>query len=128
MDPIYGVLGGAQLSLSDQMGNQYIHFLVGNSAQVQSDFSDHWNIALTYLNMSRRTNWGLSVFHFANDYFSPYEAFYFERTFGARGAMNVPHTLFRRLEFSTSMWYSSKDNYVDAVSYTHLTLPTSDLV
>ena len=40
MDPIYGILGGAQLSLSDQMGNRYIHFLVGNSAQVQSDFSD----------------------------------------------------------------------------------------
>ena len=113
MDPIYGILGGAQLSLSDQMGNRYIHFLVGNSAQVQSDFADHWNIALTYLNMSRRTNWGLSAFHFANDYFSPYESFYFERTLGVRGAMNFPHTLFRRLEFSTSMWYSSKDNYVD---------------
>ena len=113
MDPIYGILGGAQLSLSDQMGNRYFHFLLANSAQVQSDFADHWNVAVTYLNMSRRTNWGISVFHFANEYFSPYESFYFERTIGLRGAVNFPYSLFRRLELSTSMWYSSKDYYVD---------------
>ena len=113
MDPIYGILGGAQLSLSDQMGNQYFHFLLANSAQVQSDFADHWNVAITYLNMSKRTNWGISVFHFANEYFSPYESFYFERTIGLRGAVNFPYSTFRRLELSTSFRYSSKDHYVD---------------
>ena len=66
MDPIYGILGGAQLSLSDQMGNRYFHFLLANSAQVQSDLADHWNVAITYLNTSKRTNLGISVFHFAN--------------------------------------------------------------
>ena len=113
MDPIYGILGGAQLSLSDQMGNRYFHFLLANSAKVQSDFADHWNVAVTYLNMSRRTNWGISVFHFANEYFSPYQSFFFERTIGLRGAVNFPYSLFRRLELSTSMWYSSKNYYVD---------------
>ena len=113
MDPIYGILGGAQLSLSDQLGNRYFHFLLANSAQTQSDFADHWNVAVTYLNMTRRTNWGISVFHFANEYFSPYEAFYFERTVGLRGAVNFPYSLYRRLELSSSMWYAAKDNYID---------------
>ena len=113
MDPIYGILGGAQLSLSDQLGNRYFHFLLANSAQTQSDFVDHWNVAVTYLNMTRRTNWGISVFHFANEYFSPYEAFYFERTVGLRGAVNFPYSLYRRLELSSSMWYAAKDNYID---------------
>ena len=113
MDPIYGTLGGAQLSLSDQLGNRYYHFLMANSAQTQSEFADHWNVAVTYLNMTKRTNWGISVFHFANEYFSPYEAFYFERTMGFRGAVNFPYSIYRRLEISSSMWYASKDNYRD---------------
>ncbi len=113
MDPIYGVLGGAQLSLSDQLGNQYIHFLLNNSAQTQAEIMDHWNLAVTYLNMTGRPNWGLSVFHFANEYFSPYKAFFFERTAGVRGALNFPYSIHRRIEMSSSLWYSHKDNYVD---------------
>ena len=113
MDPIYGSLGGAQLSLSDQLGNKYIHLLLANSAQTRSEIVDHWNIAITYLNMTKRTNWGLSAFHFANEYYSPYEAFFFERTLGLRGAVNFPYSVFRRLELSSSISYAEKDNYID---------------
>ncbi len=115
MDPIYGMLGGAQLSLSDQLGNRYYHFLVANSAQARSDITDRWNIAVTYLNMTNRTNWGLSIFRFANQYYSPYEGFYFEKTFGLRGAVNFPYSQFRRLEISSSMWYASKNNFFDKI-------------
>ena len=109
------MLGGAQLSLSDQLGNRYYHFLVANSAQARSDITDRWNIAVTYLNMTNRTNWGLSIFRFANQYYSPYEGFYFEKTFGLRGAVNFPYSQFRRLEISSSMWYASKNNFFDKI-------------
>ena len=113
MDPIYGILGGAQLSLSDQLGNRYIHFLLNNSAQIQAEIMDHWNLAVTYLNMTGRPNWGISAFHFANEYFNPYQAFFFERTAGIRGALNFPYSIHRRIEMSSSLWYSMKDNYID---------------
>jgi len=113
MDPIYGILGGAQLSLSDQLGNRYFHFLLNNSAQTQADIMDHWNLAVTFLNMTGRSNWGISAFHFANEYFNPYKAFFFERTAGIRGALNFPYSVHRRIEISSSLWYSYKDYYVE---------------
>ncbi|MEA1881864.1 MAG: peptidase MA family metallohydrolase [Candidatus Marinimicrobia bacterium] len=110
-DPIYGMLGGAQLSLSDQMGNRYYHFLLANSAQRSSDILGRFNAAVTMVDLTRRSNVALGVFHFANDYYDPIQAFYFERSFGVRAGLNFPIHIFRRLEFSTSLWSSEKDFY-----------------
>ncbi len=112
-DPIYGMLGGAQLSLSDQMGNRYYHFLLANSAQRSSEILGRFNAAVTLVDLTRRSNVALGVFHFANDYYDPYQAFYFERSFGVRAGLNYPINIFRRLEFTTSLWSSSKDYYTD---------------
>jgi hypothetical protein len=110
-DPIFGFLGGAQLSISDILGNKYYHFLLANTAQTTGEFMDRFNVAVTMVNLTKRTNWALGVFHFANDYWDPYQAFYFERSIGLRAGMNHPLDLFKRLEFSGSLWYSRKDFY-----------------
>lgn len=110
-DPLYGFLGGAQLGLSDMLGNRYYHIFVTNTAQVRSDFLSRFNGAVTMVDLTRRANRGLSLFHFANDYYDPYQAFYFERTSGIRGGLNYPLDVFRRLEFSASLWHSQKDFY-----------------
>jgi Tol biopolymer transport system component len=110
-DPIYGLLGGAQLSVSDLLGNRYYHFLIANTAQTTSEFLGRFNVAVTVVDLTHRTNLGLSAFHFANDYYDPYQAFYFERTVGLRAGMSYPFDVFHRLEFTTSFWESTKDYY-----------------
>lgn len=112
-DPIFGMLGGAQVSISDMLGNRYYNFLLANTARTSSEFMNHWNIAATMVDLKKRANRAVSLFHFANDYYTPYEGFFYERTIGVRGAMNYPINIFNRLEFSTSFWHSKKDLYTD---------------
>ncbi|NQU27347.1 MAG: PD40 domain-containing protein [Candidatus Marinimicrobia bacterium] len=119
-DPIYGLLGGAQLSISDLLGNRYYHFLLTNTAQSSGDFLSRFNFAVTMVDLKKRSNLALGIFHFANDYFDPYQAFYFERTYGLRVGINYPIDVFRRIEFSSSLWYSEKDFYYDDLQTAYL--------
>jgi len=119
-DPIFGFLGGAQLGISDLLGNRYYHFLVANTAQTSGEIIDRFNVAVTMVDLTRRSNHALGFFHFANDYYDPYQDFYFERSIGFRGALNFPIDIFRRLEFSMSLWSSIKDNYFGKVTHSYL--------
>ena len=112
-DPIFGMLGGAQLSISDMLGNRYYNILLANTSRTTSDIMQYWNIAATMIDLRQRTDRSLSIFHFANDYYSPYQGFYFERTIGTRAALNYPINTYNRLELSTSLWHSNKDYYGD---------------
>lgn len=116
-DPYFGFLGGGQLSISDILGNRYYHFLLSNSAQSTGDFLKRFNLAVTMVDLTRRINIAVGGFYFSNDYFDPYQAFYYEQSFGLRGGINLPLNVFQRLEFSASIWHSKKDFYVgDLVS------------
>jgi len=112
-DPIFGMLGGAQLSISDMLGNRYYNFLLANTSRTSSEIMEYWNVAATMIDLRKRADRSVSLFHFANDYYSPYEGFYFERTIGTRGALNYPIHKYDRLELSTSLWHSTKDYYGD---------------
>ena len=108
-DPIFGFLGGAQLSISDVLGNRYYHFLVANTAQTSSEMLDRFNVAVTGVNLTRRVNVAYGFFRFANEYYDPYDqGFYFEKSLGIRTAMNYPLNVFRRVEISGSLWKSSR--------------------
>ena len=119
-DPIFGFLGGAQLSISDIFGNRYYHFLLANTAETSSEIMDRFNIAVTFVDLAHRSNRAIGIFHFANDYFDPYQGFYFERAIGLRGAINYPIDVFHRLEFSTSLWSSIKDDYFSKLETAYL--------
>ncbi len=110
-DPIFGFLGGTQISISDLLGNHYYHFLLVNTAQELGDFWNRFNGAITYVNLSSRLNWGLNAFHFANDYFDPFKDFYFGRSIGVRASLNYPFNVFKRMEISASFSYSTRDYY-----------------
>jgi len=112
-DPIFGMLGGAQISISDMLGNRYYNFLLANTARTSSEFMDHWNFAATMVDLKKRANRAVTLFHFANDYYTPYEGFFYERTVGVRGALNYPINIFNRMEFSTSFWHSKKDLFTE---------------
>ncbi len=110
-DPIYGLLGGAQLSISDILGNRYYHFLLTNTASATSELLDRFNFAITMVDLKHRANRAWSIFHFADDYYNVTESFYFERSMGLRFGINYPLDIFRRVELSGSVWYSEKDYY-----------------
>ncbi len=114
-DPIFGFVGGAQVGISDLLGNRYYHFLVANTAQTTSEILDHFNLAVTMVDLTHRCNRTLGWFHFANDYYSPYDGFYYERSQGVRAGMNYPVDVFRRLEFSMSLWESYRDYYFGTI-------------
>ncbi len=108
-DPTFGLLGGAQVGISDMLGNRYYHFLVANTAQTRSDLASHLNVAVTSVNLTGRVNYSYGFFRFANEYYDPFEGkFYFEKTQGLRVAMNYPLNVFRRVELSATWWQSDE--------------------
>jgi hypothetical protein len=107
-DPQFGFLGGGQVSVSDLLGNRYYHFLLSNSAQTPSEFLSRFNVAVTFVDLSHWTNLALGAFYFSNDYFDPYQAFYYEQTVGLRGGISVPLNVFDRFELSVSLWESRR--------------------
>ncbi len=108
-DPTFGLLGGAQVGISDMLGNRYYHFLVANTAQTSADLASHLNLAVTSVDLAGRVNYSYGFFRFANEYYDPYEdGFYFEKTLGTRVAMNYPLNVFQRVELSATLWQSDK--------------------
>ncbi len=120
-DPIFGSLGGAQLGISDILGNRYFHFLVANTASMRSEIMDRFNLASTFVDLTSRTNKSIGIFRFANDYYNYFQGFYYERATGIRSAINYPIDAFRRLEFSMTCWYSEKNWYSDYWKRSYLT-------
>lgn len=108
-DPIFGFLGGVQVGVSDMLGNRYYHFLVANTAQSSSQFLSRFNLAATAANLTHRVNYAGGVFRFANEYFDPFQGFFFEEAVGVRAALNYPLSVFRRVELSASLWQSHKE-------------------
>jgi len=107
-DPYFGVLGGGQFSVSDLLGNRYYHFLVTNTSRTPQNIFNRFNFAVTAVNLKHRFNSAWGMFYFSNDYYDPYEAYYFERSIGLRGGLSIPFNVFQRIEYNTSVWHSKK--------------------
>ncbi len=96
-----GLAAQSALRFSDILGNQVI--VVG--AYVYGSLEDS-DLLLEYINLKQRTNWGVSVFQFRNDYYlltpdSPDR--YTSRVYrGANLTLQRPFDRFRRLEWSVS--------------------------
>ena len=108
-DPIFGAAGGAQLAMSDMLGNQQYYFLIYNNAESRSEFLQSFNVAVTRVDLSRRANYALGAFHFAGRYYNPAEGFFYERRYGGFGAISYPLSTFKRLEASLNIRQSNKE-------------------
>jgi hypothetical protein len=97
--PGVGVAGQFALGLSDVLGNHHIMF----SANVFGSISES-DLFLTYYNLERRSNWGVTLFQYRNDYLSFYDNAVLrvdrEVFRGAEGFMWRPFSKFRRLELA----------------------------
>ena len=112
-NPVFGTSGGAAIAMSDVLGNDLYYFLIYNTAQSRDEFLESFNIAMSRISLSRRTNYAYGVFHFSGrryDLTDP-DIFFFERVFGGYFAFTYPLSRFDRLEANFSLSQSSKDIY-----------------
>lgn len=116
-DPVFGFLGGAQVTMSDLLGNSYFHFLLFNTAENSSDFLGRFNVGVSRTDLSRRINIAYGLFHFANDYYSYSDGFFFERRYGAQFALSYPFSVFRRIEATSSAWKAQRDFYIEGQGF-----------
>jgi outer membrane protein assembly factor BamA len=108
-DPIFGTSGGAQLAVSDMLGNTQYYFLLYNNARTKDEFLESFNIAVSRLDLSRRTNFVTGLYHFAGRYYNLYDFFFWERRAGGFVAVSYPFSVFKRFEISLNVRYSDKD-------------------
>ncbi len=107
-DPIFGTSGGAQLAMSDMLGNQQYYFLIYNTAQSRDDFLNSFNVAVTRVDLSRRLNTAIGGYHFAGTYYNFAQGFYYERRYGGFASVSYPLSVFQRLEGSFNLRVSDK--------------------
>ncbi len=110
-DPIFGVSGGAQLAMTDMLGNYQYFFLIFNNAQTRSDFLKSFNLAVSRVDLSKRTNLAVGAYHFAGQYYNYAEGFFYERRYGGFVAASYPFSSFNRIEGSINIRQSNKDWY-----------------
>ncbi len=114
-DPVFGTAGGAAIALSDVLGNDQYHFLIYNTAQSRGEFLQSFNVAISRISLSQRTNYAYGIFHFSGrryDLTDP-DIFFFERVFGGYFAVSYPLSKFKRIEASTSISHSDKEVIIE---------------
>jgi len=102
-DPVFGTFGGAQLAMSDMLGNQQYYFLIYNNAQTNSEFFDSWNVAVTRVEMSRRANWAIGGYRLSGRFYDLVDSFFEREQLGGFVAVSYPFSVFNRLEGSINI-------------------------
>ncbi|MFN0157438.1 MAG: BamA/TamA family outer membrane protein [Bacteroidota bacterium] len=110
-DPVFGTSGGAFVALSDLLGNDQYYFLLYNTAQSQDELLSSFNIAISRVSLSQRTNYAYGIYRFSGRRYdlTDKDEFYYERVFGGYLALSYPLTKFQRIETSVSLSNSNKD-------------------
>jgi Tol biopolymer transport system component len=102
VDPDFGSTGnGAQLFLTDMLGNHQVVLLFGTASDSFDDFFKRINVAITYVNLEHRLNYAVGAFHLASYMGSYYDLLRFERRYGILGGVSYPLSVFSRVEVST---------------------------
>ncbi|MBU8921400.1 MAG: hypothetical protein KOO63_06225 [Bacteroidales bacterium] len=111
VDPDYGYMGnGAQIFLTDVMGDHQLVFLFGSASDDFSNFWENLNIGFTYVNRTRRLNYAFGAFHLASYVGSIYDMFRFERRYGVMGGLSYPFSKFRRVDLQTVFKFMERDD------------------
>lgn len=102
-DPIFGVSGGAQLAVSDMLGNRQYYFLIYNNAQVRSDFLSSWNVAVTRVELSKRINYAIGGYRLKGQFYDRVDSFFEQKQLGGFVAASYPFSTFKRIEASINL-------------------------
>ena len=102
LDPDFGSIGnGAQLFLTDVLGNHQIIILAGSATDNFDNFWRYINAAVTYVNLTHRINYYVGAFHLAGYLGSIYDLLRYERRYGGVVGIRYPLSKFTRVELST---------------------------
>ncbi|MBU1098145.1 MAG: hypothetical protein KKB34_16800 [Bacteroidetes bacterium] len=117
-DPVFGTRGGALLTLSDMLGDDKYLFLIFNTAEVQSEILENFNVAISRVNSKLRTNYGYGVFHFSGRRYDIRESdeFFYERSYGGYFSLVFPFSQFQRIETDISIANSDKELFYNLSS------------
>lgn len=110
-DPVYGTRGGALLTLSDMLGDDRYIFYIYNTAEVQSEILQNFNVAVSRVSLKERSNYGYGVFNYAGRRYDIRESdeFFYERVFGGYISLFYPFSTFDRLEAELDVANSDKE-------------------
>ncbi|HDL18015.1 MAG TPA: hypothetical protein ENH29_03075 [Bacteroidetes bacterium] len=108
-DPIFGTFGGAQLAVSDVLGNEQYYIMVYNNATTKEEFLDSFNVAVTKLDLSGRINFSYGLYHLAGRFYNYYDGFFYERRYGGFFGLSYPFSVFNRVEASVNVRNSNKE-------------------
>ena len=115
-NPVWGTTGGAVMAFSDMMGNDHWYVMVYNNSRGQEDFLKSLNVAVSRVQLHRRTNIGYGIYRYSGlryDITDPDAAVEYptlwETIYGGFGAISYPLSMFRRVELSTSLSWDSKE-------------------
>ena len=112
-DPIFGTNAGAVVAFSDLLGNDQYYFLLYNNAQSKGEILESFNIAITRTSLHKRMNYAYGIFNFSGRRYdlTDVDEYYWERVFGGYFVLAYPLSIFDRVEASTQISNSDKDNY-----------------
>jgi hypothetical protein len=109
VEPSAGSAEGLQALFSDQLGDRLIFVQVANTAQEFGDLVSRFNLGVTYFNMKRRFNYGISAYHFAGDFLDELGHWYFERRAGASVIGSYPYSRYTRIESTLGLLHSDRE-------------------
>jgi hypothetical protein len=99
IDPEAGDVGnGGQLVMTDVLGNHQFFMFFGNTSEGFEDFWKRVNAGITYVNLSHRVNYSMSLFHLNTFGFEDLTTGRRERRFGGAIGVRYPLNKFQRLE------------------------------
>lgn len=96
-------------AFSDLLGNRTFVFQVGNTAETANDILSRMNAGAWYINRQHRWNYGVGVFHFADNYRDALDLDYFERRAGGSLVASYPFSRFHRIEGTAQAYYDQKE-------------------
>jgi hypothetical protein len=108
IDPALGAAGGGQIAISDVLGNEKIHlYLANDSERFGGDFWDGFEGGVTYINQSRRLNYGVGLFRLTQVYDPDLDLIRRERRVGLLGLAMYPFDKYTRVEGSVLVRHAS---------------------
>ncbi len=109
--PGVGGIQGASVLLSDQLDDNLLYFdvLAIQQGGGLGDLVANFNGAVTYINQSRRLNWGLGAFRLRGEFYdNTFDQTYRETATGAFGLLRYPLSRFSRVEGEVQLEYSDR--------------------
>ncbi len=109
LDPNFGSGEGVQGLLADVLGDHLLFVQVGNATFTSSEILRNFSAGASYVNLSRRLNYGVSVFNFVDDFLDENGLPFHDRRVGASSILIYPLSKFQRVELVNGLAYAETD-------------------